>query len=105
MTQFAECCQRVSCASGRLRDRGEGSGGKAGFTTCYNKNGDRASCARSDSRVVGRGRHVEGVLSEGRRGEGKLLGDLEAVWVRVRVKVKEREGGKRQLGAFELHSI
>ena len=31
---------------------------------CYNKNGDRASCARTDSRVVGRGRHVEGVLSE-----------------------------------------
>ena len=48
---------------------------------------------------------MEGVLSEGRRGEGKILGDLEAVWVPVRVKVKEREGGKRQLGAFELHSI
>ena len=48
---------------------------------------------------------MEGVLSEGRRGERKILGDLEAVWVQVRVKVKEREGGKRQLGAFELHSI
>ena len=45
----------------------EGSGGKAGFTTCYNKNGGRASCARSDSRVVGRGGHVEGVLSEEKR--------------------------------------
>ena len=50
----------------------KGSGGKAGFTTCYNKNGDRASCARSDSRVVGRGRHVEGVLSEARKGEGRI---------------------------------
>ena len=50
----------------------KGSGGKAGFTTCYNKNGDRASCARSDSRVVGRGRHVEGVLSEESEGEEKI---------------------------------
>ena len=58
---------------------GEGSGGKAGFTTCYNKNGDRASCARSDSRVVGRGRHVEGVLSEGRQGGRKTLGKCEGV--------------------------
>ena len=56
---------------------GEGSGGKAGFTTCYNKNGDRASCARSDSRVVGRGRHVEGVLSEGKQGGRKILGNWE----------------------------
>ena len=44
-------------------------------------------------------------MSEARRGEGRILGECEAVWVQVRVKVKEREGGKRQLGAFELHSI
>ena len=82
MTQLTECCQRVSCEGGRLRDQGEeGSGGKAGFTTCYNKNGDRASCARTDSRVVGRGRHVEGVLSEGRQGEGKILAVGRGVWV------------------------
>ena len=72
MTQYAECCQRVSCEGGRLRD--EGGRGVAErlvlLLACYNKNGDRASCARTDSRVVGRGTHVEGVLIEGRQDEG-----------------------------------
>ena len=78
----------------------KGSGGKAGFTTCYNKNGDRASCARSDSRVVGRGRHVEGVLSEEKRGGSKILCDWEAVSVGGPVKVERKRGWRETAGCI-----